>query len=122
MTVLEKFIITKPKSGLDKHKVLCLYVSGFQKLIYEYVHNFNWIPLRKLSWITNNCNVIFVGIFVVSRIPQEANSINCNATLTDSVSGIRTCKRNPQTKSGFRILFVTEVAYEQLKASAGILI
>ena len=38
------------------------------------------------------------------------------------VSGIRKCKRIPQTLSGFRILFITELAYEQLKARAGTII
>ena len=32
------------------------------------------------------------------------------------------CKRNPQIVSEFRILFITELAYEQLKDIAGILI
>ena len=32
------------------------------------------------------------------------------------------CKRNPQTVNGFRILFNTELAYEQLKTRAGIFI
>ena len=40
-----------------------------------------------------------------------------------NVSGIRKiCKRNPQTVSGLGILFITELAYKQLKARAGILI
>ena len=38
------------------------------------------------------------------------------------VSGIRKCKRIPQTLIGFRILFITKLAYEQLKARAGIFI
>ena len=38
------------------------------------------------------------------------------------VSGIRKSKRIPQTVSGFRVLFITEHAYEQLKARARILI
>ena len=48
------------------------------------------------------------------RIPQQANIASC--------SGFRNCKRIPQTVSGFRILFITELAYEQLKARAGFLI
>ena len=39
-----------------------------------------------------------------------------------NVSGIRKCKRIPQNVIGFIILFITELAYEQLKARAGILI
>ena len=38
------------------------------------------------------------------------------------VSGFCKCKRIPQTVRGFRILFNTELAYEQLKAGAAILI
>ena len=37
------------------------------------------------------------------------------------VTGIRNCKRIPQTASGFRILFITKLAYEELKARAGTL-
>ena len=33
-----------------------------------------------------------------------------------TVSGFRKCKYIPQTIKGFRILFNTELAYEQLKA------
>ena len=38
------------------------------------------------------------------------------------VSGFRKSKRIPQTVGGFRVLFITKLAYEQLKARAGILI
>ena len=38
------------------------------------------------------------------------------------VSGIHKCKRIPQTVSGFRFLFITKLAYKQLKARAGTLI
>ena len=48
------------------------------------------------------------------RIPQQANIASC--------SGFRNFKWIPQTASGFRILFITELAYEQLKARAGFLI
>ena len=34
----------------------------------------------------------------------------------------KTCRRIPQTVCGFRILFITELACEQLKARAGTLI
>ena len=36
------------------------------------------------------------------------------------VGRIRKCKRIPKIVSGIRILFITEFAYEQLKARAGI--
>ena len=40
-----------------------------------------------------------------------------------NLNGIhKTCTWNPQIVSEFRILFITELAYEQLKAIAGILI
>ena len=38
------------------------------------------------------------------------------------VGGIGKFKRIPQTVNGFRVLFITELAYEQLKARAGIII
>ena len=38
------------------------------------------------------------------------------------VSGIRTFKWNPQNLRGFRILFNTELAYEQFEVRAGIVI
>ena len=38
------------------------------------------------------------------------------------VSGIRNCQRIPHTVSEFRILSITELAHEQLKARAGVLI
>ena len=38
------------------------------------------------------------------------------------VRKIRNCKRIPQSVSGFRISSYTELAYEQLKAIAGVLI
>ena len=38
------------------------------------------------------------------------------------VTGIRKLEWIPQTASGFRILFMTDFAYEQLKARAGVFI
>ena len=75
-----------------------------------------WIPPTKLPWIpcTYECQVNFVGIFVVSRIPQQANIA--------SYFGFRNSMWILQNVSGFRILFNAELAYEQLKARAGILI
>ena len=73
--------------------------------------------LQKLPWIapTYECNVIFVGTFVVSRIPQQANEASCFGIhnckwIPQNVGGIRKYKRIPQTVSGFRILFKTELA------------
>ena len=38
------------------------------------------IPVSKFPWIprTNTCNVIFIGILVLLRIPQRANIDNCS--------------------------------------------
>ena len=103
--------------------ILCLYVPGFQKLIFKHVPKCKGIPLTKLPWIprTYECNLNFVSKFVVSRIPQQAKIANCSG-IPQNVSGFRNFKRIQQTVSGFRTLFKTELAYEQLKARAGILI
>ena len=63
----------------------------------------------------------------MSRIPQQAYIACCSGFrnckwIPQNVNGIRKFTRIPQTVSGFRILFNTEFAYEQLKATAGILI
>ena len=54
------FSITRPNWALDKRTSLCLYVPGFQKLIYKHVPKYKWIPLTKLPWIprTYECNII----------------------------------------------------------------
>ena len=70
---------------------------------------------------------ISVGTFLVSRFPQQANIASCSGFrnckwIPQIVSRIRKCKWNPQTVNGFRMLFFSELAYEQLKARAGILI
>ena len=61
----------------------------------------------------------------MSWIPQQANVASCSGIrnckwIPQNVSGIRKCKWNPQTVSGFQILFITELAYEQLKDRAEI--
>ena len=90
----------------------------------------------KLPWSsrTNTYNSFFFRHICCARISQQANKASC--------SGFRNCKlipqknkwnpqfcqRNPQKRRipqivcGFRILFITEFAHEQLKARAGILI
>ena len=87
-------------------------VPMFLDSIFKHVPKCKWISPTKFPWIPRTN---FVGTFVVSRIPQQAN-------IAKLVSGIRTCKWVPQTVSGFRVLFFTELAYEQLRARAGILI
>ena len=115
--------ITRPNCALDRSLILCLYVPGFQRQVLKYVPKCNWIAQTKFQWIpyTNTNNVNFVGTFVLLRIPQQANIASCSGFrnckwITLNVSGIRKCKWIPQTVSGFRILFNTELAYEQLKA------
>ena len=111
------------KCALDGRTILCLSVPGFQKLIFKRGPKCQGIPLTKLPWIprTYECNVNFVGTFAASWIPQPANIASCFGFrsckwIPQNVSGIRKCKRIPQTVGGFRILFKTELAYEQLKA------
>ena len=89
---------------------MCLYVPGFQRQVLKYVPKCKWIPQTNFQWIphTYTCDVNFVGTFVFLRFPQQANKASC--------SGFRNCKWIPQNVSGFRILFNTELAYEQLKA------
>ena len=71
--------ITRPHCALDRRTILFLYVPGFQKLIFKHVPKCKWIALTKLPWIlrTYECNVNFIGTFVVSRIPQQANIASC---------------------------------------------
>ena len=61
--------ITMPNCALDRRIILCLYVPGFQKLIFKYVPKCKWIT--KILWNprTFECNVNFVGPFVVWRFP-----------------------------------------------------
>ena len=123
------FSITRPNCALDRRTILCLYVPGFQKLIFKHISKCKGTPLTKLPWIprTYEYNVNFVGTFVLLRIPQQANRAssfgfhNCKR-IPQNVSGIRKCKRIPQTVSGFRILINTELPYEQLKTRSGIII
>ena len=114
---------------LDRCTILCLFFPGFQKLILKQVSNCKWSPLTKFPRIprANNCNVNFLGTFVVSRFPQQASIASCSGfrnckRIPQNVMGIRKCKWNPQTVSGLRILFITELACEQLKARTGNLI
>ena len=46
----------------------------------------------------------------------------CCEWIPQNVSGTRKCKWNPHTVNEFQALFITELAYEQLKARTGILI
>ena len=123
----KKINITRPNCALDSRTVLCLYVPGIHRQTFKHVPKCQWIPLTKLPWIprTNTCNVNFVRTFDVPWIPQQANIASCSGfpnckRIPQNVSGICKCKRIPQTVSRFRILFITELAYEQLKARAGI--
>ena len=118
-----KIYITRPNCALYRSKILCLYVPGFRRQVLKYVSKCKWIPQTKLQWIphTYTCNVNLVGTFVSLRIPQQAYIASCSGFLNckwipQNVSGIRKCKWIPQTVRGFRILFNTELAYEQLKA------
>ena len=77
---------------------VCLFVPGLQKIIFKHVPKCKWIPLAKDQWIprTNECNVNFVGTFVVSRIPQQTNIVSCSGVrnfrwIPKNVSGIRQC-------------------------------
>ena len=115
--------ITRPNCALDRSTILCLYVPGFKRQVLKYVPKYKWIPQTKFQWIphTYTCNVIFIGTFVLLRVPQQANIASCSGFrnckwIPQNVSGIRKCKWIPQTVSGFRILINTELAYEQLKA------
>ena len=129
--ILMKFIamdvITRPKCALDRSTVLCLYVPGFQRQVLKYVPKCKWIPQTKFQWTphTYTCIVNFVGLFVFLRILQQANLTSCSGFrnckwIPQNVSGIRKCKWSPQIVSGYRILFNTELAYEQLKAELGL--
>ena len=102
---------------------MCLYVPGFQRQILKYVIKCKWIPQTKFQWIphTNTCNLNFVSTLVLLRIPQQANIASCSGfrnckKIPQNVNGIRKCKWIPQIVIGFRFLFNTELAYEQLKA------
>ena len=118
--------ITRPICALNRRTILCLHVSGFQRQIFEQVPKSKWIPHTKFLWIpsTNTCRANFVGTFVLLRIPQRAYIGSC--------SGFRKCRWSLQIQvesvrnvSGFSnlymadaIFFITELAYEQLKARA----
>ena len=115
-------IITRPNCALDRSTSLSLYVPGFPRKFLKYVPKCEWIPQTKFQWIphTYTCNVNFVGTFVLLRFPQQTIIAFCSGFRNckwkwQNLSGIRKCKRIPQTVSGFRILFNTELAYE-LKA------
>ena len=107
--------MTKIKWALDRRTILCLYDPGFHRQTFEHV--------PKCECQTSNVN--FVGTFVVPQIQQQSNIIGCSGFgnckwIAQNVSGIRKtceqsirkCKRIPQTVSGLRILFFTELAYE----------
>ena len=121
-------VITRPNCALDRSTILCLYVPGFQRQVLKYVPKCKWIPQTKFQWIPHAyiCKVNFVGTFVLLWIPQQANIASCSGFrnckwIPQKVSGFCNCKWIPQTVSGFRILFNTELAYEQLKAELEIL-
>ena len=85
-----------PNCALARRTTLCLYVPGFYRQTFKHAPKCQWIPLTKLPWIprAKTCNVIFVGTFVVPRIPQHANIASC--------SGFRNCKWIPQKVRGIR--------------------
>ena len=119
----ESIYITRPNCALDRSTILCLYVPGIQRQVLKYVLKSKWIPQTKFQWIphTYTCIVIFVGRFVLLRIPHQANIASCSGFhnckwIPQNISGIRKCKWITQTVNGLRILFNTELAYEQLKA------
>ena len=77
-----------------------------------------------VPWIPQQANIASCSGFVVPWIPRQANITCCSGYrnckwIPQNESGIRKCKWSPQTVYGFRVLFITEVAYEQLKARTG---
>ena len=92
----KKNYITRPNCALDRRTIWCLYVPGFQNQTFKHVPKCMWIPPTKVLWIprTNTCNIIFVGIFILLRIPQKANIASC--------SGFGNCKWIPQNVSEIR--------------------
>ena len=90
-------IITMTNCALGRSTILCLYVPGFRRQVFEHVPKCKWIPLTKLQWIphTNHCNVIFVGTLILLRIPQRTNI----DFVPDSTNVSGFCKREwiPQT-------------------------
>ena len=88
--------IARPNCALDRSKILCLYVPGFQRQVLKYVAKCKWLPLKIFTWNprTYTCNANFVGIFNLLRIPQQRNIASC--------SGFRNCKRIPQNVKGIR--------------------
>ena len=90
--------ITMTNCALDRSTILFLYVPEFQRQVLKYVPKCKWIPQTKIQWIppTYTCNVDFVGTFVLLRIPQQANIVNC--------SEFRKCEWIPQNVCGFRKL------------------
>ena len=118
---------------LDRRKTLCLFAREFQRRNYEHVPKNKWNSLGKVPWIprTNNCNVSFVGIFVVFRTPQQAIIANCSGFrnfnwILKTVNGSANVKRNRFFLSGIskceQNLLVTELAFDKLGAGAGFLI
>ena len=85
---LSRFLlfITRANCALYRRTISCVYVPGFHRQILKYNPKYIWIPLTKFPWVprTNTCNVNFVGPFVVSRIPRQANIVSC--------CGFRRCK------------------------------
>ena len=83
-------VITRPNCAVDRRTILCLYVPGIQRQVFERFPKCKWISLTTFPWIprTNTFNANFVGSLVLLRIPQRANIVSC--------SGFRICKRVPQ--------------------------
>ena len=126
---MKKNYVTRPNCALNRRTILSLYVPGFRKVIFKHVPKCQWIRFTKIPWIsrTNNCNVNLVSPVFVSPNPQQASIANCSAFRNckwnpQNVSGIRNFEWNPQAVSGFRILFIIELACEQLKVRAWFLI
>ena len=66
----------------------CIYIPGFQRQKFKHVSKCNWIQFTRFKW--------------------NPRTYTCYAKFE---SEIRKCRRIPLTVSGFRNLFVAEVAY-----------
>ena len=95
-SLLKLRTITRPNCALDRRTTLRLYVPGFQRQVFKSVPKCQWIPLKKFQWIPHKitCNVVFVGTFVMLRIPQQQSIAIC--------SRFRNCKQIRQNESGMR--------------------
>ena len=87
----------RQKCALDRRTILCLYIPGFQRQVFEHVPKYKWIVLTNFQWIprTNTCNITFVGTLILLRIPQQ--------TIIGSRSVFGNCKRIPPTICGIHL-------------------